>query len=144
GASFMSAGTFIGQIGANYSIGWVQIWNMNATLLPMFVLAAFYAKKFWRIGYYYNAQSMPDLIGLRYPSKITRGVYSVIIFLIYTVGMASMYLGIYTILSLVTDLSYMTLILIGVIFVLLSSLLGEPRVVVWSVSASIRVIISVI
>src|SRR5699024_10162582 len=105
GASFMCAGTFIGQIGAKYSIGWVQIWNMNATLLPMFILAVFYAKKFWRVGYYYNAQSMPDLISLRYPSKFTRGFYSLLIFMIYTVGMASMYLGIYTILSLVTDLS---------------------------------------
>lgn len=141
GASFMSAGTFIGQIGANYSIGWVQIWNMNATLLPMFVLAAFYAKKFWRIGYYYNAQSMPDLIGLRYPSKITRGVYSVIIFLIYTVGMASMYLGIYTILSLVTDLSYMTCIIIGAISVLLYSLMGGARAVAWTDTASLGIML---
>jgi len=141
GASFMSAGTFIGQIGANYSIGWVQIWNMNATLLPMFVLAALYAKKFWRIGYYYNAQSMPDLIGLRYPSKITRGVYSVIIFLIYTVGMASMYLGIYTILSLVTDLSYMTCIIIGAISVLLYSLMGGARAVAWTDTASLGIML---
>src|SRR5699024_4946824 len=128
-------------IGANYSIGWVQIWNMNATLLPMFVLAAFYAKKFWRIGYYYNAQSMPDLIGLRYPSKITRGVYSVIIFLIYTVGMASMYLGIYTILSLVTDLSYMTCIIIGAISVLLYSLMGGARAVAWTDTASLGIML---
>ena len=46
GASFMSAGTFIGQMGANYSTGWSQIWNLNASILPMFVLAALFAKKF--------------------------------------------------------------------------------------------------
>lgn len=141
GASFMSAGTFIGQIGANYSIGWVQIWNMVATILPMFMLAAFYAKKFWRIGYYYNAQSMPDLIDLRYPSKMNRGVYSVIIFLIYTVGMASMYLGIYTILSLVTDLSYMTSIIIGAVSVLLYSLMGGARAVAWTDTASLGIML---
>lgn len=141
GASFMSAGTFIGQIGANYSIGWVQIWNMNATLLPMFVLALFFAKKFWRIGYYYNAQSMPDLISLRYPSKITRGFYSILILMIYVVGMASMYLGIYTVLSLVTDLSYMTSIIIGALAVLIYSLMGGARAVAWTDTASLGVML---
>ncbi|WP_099363699.1 sodium:solute symporter family protein [Fredinandcohnia onubensis] len=132
GASFMSAGTFIGQIGANYSYGWVQIWNFNATILPMFILAVFFAKKFWRIGYYYGASSMPDLIALRYPSKFTRGFYSLLILLIYTVGMAAMYLGIFTVLSLVTDLPYMACIIIGAVVVLLYSYSGGAKAVAWT------------
>ena len=141
GASFMSAGTFIGQMGANYSIGWVQIWNFNATLLPMFILAVFFAKKFWRIGYYYNATSMPDLIALRYPSKLTRGFYSFLILMIYTVGMAAMYLGIFTVLSLVTDLSYMTCIIIGAVTVLIYSLFGGARGVAWTDTACLVIML---
>lgn len=141
GASFMSAGTFIGQMGANYSTGWAQIWNFNATLLPMFVLAAFFAKKFWRIGYYYEARSMPDLIALRYPSKFTRGFYSILILMIYTVGMASMYLGIYTVLSLVTDLSYMTCIIIGAVVVLIYSFMGGAKGVAWTDAACLIIML---
>ncbi|MEN1967899.1 sodium:solute symporter family protein [Lentibacillus sp. N15] len=141
GASFMSAGTFIGQMGANYSTGWVQIWNFNATLLPMLVLAAFFAKKFWRIGYYYKARSMPDIIALRYPSKFTRGFYSLLILMIYTVGMASMYLGIFTVLSLVTDLSYMTCIIIGAVSVLIYSLMGGARGVAWTDTACLVIML---
>lgn len=141
GASFMSAGTFIGQIGANYSTGWAQIWNFNATLLPMFVLAVFFAKKFWRIGYFYGARSMPDLIALRYPSKFTRGFYSILILMIYTVGMAAMYLGIFTILSLVTDLSYMTCIIIGAVVVLLYSYSGGAKAVAWTDTACLILMI---
>lgn len=135
GASFMSAGTFIGQMGANYSTGWAQIWNFNATILPMFVLAAFFAKKFWRVGYYYGACSMPDLIALRYPSRFTRGFYSLLILMIYTVGMASMYLGLFTILSLVTDLSYMACITIGAVAVLVYSFMGGAKAVAWTDTA---------
>lgn len=141
GASFMSAGTFIGQMGANYSTGWAQIWNFNATLLPMFILAVFFAKKFWRIGYYHKVRSMPDLIALRYPSKFTRGFYSILILLIYTVGMAAMYLGIFTVLSLVTDLSYMTCIIIGAVAVLLYSLWGGARAVAWTDTACLVIMI---
>ncbi|WP_158738041.1 sodium:solute symporter [Alteribacillus sp. YIM 98480] len=141
GASFMSAGTFIGQMGANYSIGWVQIWNFNATLLPMFVLAVFFAKKFWRVGYYYEARSMPDIIALRYPSKFTRGFYSLLILMIYTVGMASMYLGIFTVLSLVTGLSYMTCIIIGAVAVLIYSLMGGARGVAWTDTACLVIML---
>ncbi|TQR07784.1 sodium:solute symporter family protein [Psychrobacillus soli] len=141
GASFMSAGTFIGQMGVNYSFGWSQIWNFNATLLPMFILAVFFAKKFWRIGYYYGARSMPDLIGLRYPSKFTRGFYSLVILLIYTVGMAAMYLGIFTILSLVTDLSYMTCITIGAVVVLIYSFSGGAKAVAWTDTACLVLMI---
>ncbi|MFZ7944869.1 sodium:solute symporter family protein [Neobacillus sp. 19] len=141
GASFMSAGTFIGQIGANYAAGWSQIWNFNATILPMFILAAFFAKKFWRIGYYYGARSMPDLIALRYPSKFTRGFYSLLILMIYTVGMAAMYLGIFTVLSLVTDLSYMTCIIIGAVVVLLYSYSGGAKAVAWTDTACLILMI---
>jgi SSS family transporter len=141
GASFMSAGTFIGQIGANYSFGWVQIWNFNATILPMFILAVFFAKKLWRIGYYHGASSMPDLIALRYPSKFTRGFYSLLILLVYTVGMASMYIGIFTILSLVTDLSYMVCIIIGAVVVLLYSYSGGAKAVAWTDTACLILMI---
>ncbi|QCJ42547.1 sodium:solute symporter family protein [Bacillus sp. S3] len=141
GASFMSAGTFIVQIGANYAAGWSQIWNFNATILPMFILAAFFAKKFWRIGYYYGARSMPDLIALRYPSKFTRGFYSLLILMIYTVGMAAMYLGIFTVLSLVTDLSYMTCIIIGAVVVLLYSYSGGAKAVAWTDTACLVLMI---
>lgn len=141
GASFMSAGTFIGQIGANYASGWAQIWNFNATILPMFILAAFFAKKFWRIGYYYGARSMPDLIALRYPSKFTRGFYSLLILMIYTVGMAAMYLGIFTILSLVTDLPYMACIIIGAVVVLFYSYSGGAKAVAWTDTACLILMI---
>jgi len=141
GASFMSAGTFIGQMGVNYSSGWSQIWNFNATLLPMFLLAAFFAKKFWRIGYYYGARSMPDLFALRYPSKFTRGFYSILILSVYTVGMAAMYLGIFTILSLVTDLSYMTCIIIAAVVVLSYSFAGGAKAVAWTDTACLVLMI---
>src|SRR5699024_7008955 len=111
------------------------------TLLPMFILAVFFAKKFWRIGYYYNATSMPDLIALRYPSKLTRGFYSLLILMIYTVGMAAMYLGIFTVLSLVTDLSYMTCIIIGAVTVLIYSLFGGARGVAWTDTACLVIML---
>lgn len=135
GASFMSAGTFIGQMGANYSTGWAQIWNFVATIAAMFALAAFFSKKFWRVGYLYQARSMPDLIALRYPSKLARGTYATLILLIYTVGMASMYLGIFTVLSLVTDLPYMACIIIGAVSVLVYSISGGAKAVAWTDTA---------
>ena len=82
GASFMSAGTFLGQIGTNYQTGWVQTWNLCASMFAMFLMAALFTKKIWRVGYLYGVSSMPDLFGLRYPSKVTRGFYSVMILLI--------------------------------------------------------------
>ena len=132
GASFMSAGTFLGQIGTNYQTGWVQTWNLCASMFAMFLMAALFTKKIWRVGYLYGVSSMPDLFGLRYPSKVTRGFYSVMILLIYIVGMAAMYIGIFTILSLVTSLSYMQCVIIGAVVVLLYSITGGAKAVAWT------------
>lgn len=132
GASFMSAGTFLGQIGTNYSTGWVQTWNLCASMFAMFLMAAFFTKKIWRAGYLYGVASMPDLFALRYPSKITRGVYSLLILCIYTVGMASMYMGIFTVLSLVTGFPYMTCVVAGAVVVLIYSVVGGAKAVAWT------------
>ncbi|MDR2076991.1 MAG: sodium:solute symporter family protein, partial [Desulfovibrio sp.] len=132
GGSFLSAGSFVGTIGFNYAYGWSATWQLLGTLTCLFVLAAFFAKKFWRFGYYNDAVTMPDLIGLRYPSKWSRGLYSVIILVIYTIGLAAMYMGIYTVLSQVSELSYMTCIIIGASVVFIYTFSGGARAVAWT------------
>ena len=52
GASFLSAGSFLGTIGYNYRFGWAAGWQLIGTLTCMFLLAVFFAKKFWRFGYW--------------------------------------------------------------------------------------------
>ena len=119
GASFLSAGSFLGTIGYNYRFGWAAGWQLIGTLTCMFILAVFFAKKFWRFGYYNNACTMPDLIGKRYPSKFGRGFYSIMILCIYTVGMAAMYMGFDAVLSMVSDIPYMAGIIIGALVVMI-------------------------
>lgn len=132
GASFLSAGSFLGTLGYNYRFGWAAGWQLIGTLTCMFILAIFFAKKFWRFGYYNNACTMPDLIGMRYPSKFGRGFYSVMILVIYTVGMASMYMGFNTVLTLVTDIPYMVGIIIGAVVVMIYTWSGGARAVAWT------------
>ncbi len=132
GASFLSAGSFLGTIGFNYAYGWAASWQLIGTLTCMFCLGIFFAKKFWRFGYHNGACTMPDLIGIRYPSKFSRGFYALMILSIYTVGMASLYMGFNTILGMVTDLSYMTTIIIGAIVVLIYTMSGGSRAVAWT------------
>lgn len=135
GASFMSAGTFLGQLGTNYATGWVQTWNLVATVLAVFLVAVFFSKKIWRTGYLYGVASMPDLFAERYPSKITRAVYSTIILVVYTVGLAAMYMGIFSVLSLVTGFSYMTCVVMGAVVVLIYSVVGGSKAVAWTDTA---------
>lgn len=132
GASFLSAGSFLGTLGYNYRFGLASGWQLIGTLTCMFCLAIFFAKKFWRFGYYNNACTMPDLIGKRYPSKFGRGFYSIMILCIYTVGMASMYMGFDAILSLVSDIPYMTGIIIGAVVVMIYTWSGGARAVAWT------------
>ena len=132
GASFLSAGSFLGTIGYNYKFGWAAGWQLIGTLTCMFLLAVFFAKKFWRFGYYNNACTMPDLIGKRYPSKFGRGFYSVRILCIYTVGMASMYMGFNAVLGLVSDIPYMAGIIIGAVVVMIYTWTGGARAVAWT------------
>lgn len=132
GASFLSAGSFLGTLGYNYRFGLAAGWQLIGTLTCMFCLAIFFAKKFWRFGYYNNACTMPDLIGKRYPSKFGRGFYSVMILCIYTVGMASMYMGFDAVLSLVSDIPYMTGIIIGAVVVMIYTWSGGARAVAWT------------
>ena len=132
GASFLSAGSFLGTIGYNYRFGWAAGWQLIGTLTCMFLLAVFFAKKFWRFGYYNNACSMPDLIGKRYPSKFGRGFYSIMILCIYTVGMASMYMGFNAVLGLVSDIPYMAGIIIGAAVVMIYTWTGGARAVAWT------------
>jgi SSS family transporter len=132
GASFISAGSFLGTIGFNYAFGWAATWQLLGTLTCLFVLAAFFAKKFWRFGYYHDACTMPDLIGMRYPSKWSRGLYALIILVIYTIGLTAMYMGIYTVLSRVAELSYMSCIIIGAAVVFIYTFSGGARAVAWT------------
>ena len=132
GASFLSAGSFLGTLGYNYRFGIAAGWQLIGTLTCMFCLAIFFAKKFWRFGYYNNACTMPDLIGMRYPSKFGRGFYSIMILCIYTVGMASMYMGLNAVLSLVTDIPYMAGIIIAAVVVMIYTWSGGARAVAWT------------
>ena len=132
GASFLSAGSFLGTLGYNYRFGLASGWQLIGTLTCMFCLAIFFAKKFWRFGYYNDACTMPDLIGKRYPSKFGRGFYSVMILCIYTVGMAAMYMGFDAVLSLVSDIPYMAGIIIGAVVVMIYTWSGGARAVAWT------------
>lgn len=135
GASFLSAGSFLGTIGYNYRFGWAAGWQLIGTLTCMFILAVFFAKKFWRFGYYNNACTMPDLIGKRYPSKFGRGFYSIMILCIYTVGMAAMYMGFDAVLSMVSDIPYMAGIIIGALVVMIYTWSEGARAVAWTDTA---------
>ena len=112
--AFSAQAHFWETIGYNYKFGWAAGWQLirNAHLSCSFG-QCFSQRKFWRFGYYNNACTMPDLIGKRYPSKFGRGFYSVMILCIYTVGMASMYMGFNAVLGLVSDIPYMAGIIIG-------------------------------
>ena len=46
GASFLSAGSFLGTLGYNYRFGLSAGWQLIGTLTCMFILAIFFAKKF--------------------------------------------------------------------------------------------------
>ena len=132
GGSFLSAGSFVGTTGFNYAYGWAAAWQLLGTLTCLFVLAVFFAKKFWRFGYFYDACTMPDLIGMRYPSKWSRGIYAVIILVIYTIGLSAMYMGVHSVLSQVSDLSYITCIIIGAVVVFIYTYSGGARAVAWT------------
>jgi SSS family transporter len=135
GASFMSAGSFIGQIGMNYRLGWATGWQLVGTLVAVFFVAAFLAKKFWRFGFHNGACSMPDLIGMRYSPKVGRTIYALIIFCIYTVGMASMYMGMNAVVGLVSDVPYMVTIIIAAVAVAIYTISGGARAVAWTDTA---------
>lgn len=132
GASFMSAGSFLGTIGFNYAYGFAGGWQLVGTLTALFLLATFFAGKFWRFGYYNGGMTMPDLIGTRYPSKWSRGIYAIIILVIYTVGLAAMFMGFNSVLSLVSDMPFMGGIIIGAVVVLIYTMSGGARAVAWT------------
>ncbi len=132
GASFLSAGSFLGTIGFNYAYGFAAGWQLIGTLTAMFVLATFFASKFWKFGYYNGGMTMPDLIGTRYPSKWSRGIYAVLILCIYTVGLAAMFMGFNTVLGMVSDIPYMGGIIVGAIVVLIYTMSGGARAVAWT------------
>lgn len=132
GASFMSAGTFLGTIGYNFAYGWAALWQVIGTITALFLLAILLAKKFWRFGYYYDGYTMPDVIAHRYPSKWARGIYAIIILTIYVVGMAAMYMGFYTILSLVSGFPYLVCVIIGAVVVAIYTYSGGARAVAWT------------
>lgn len=144
GASFMSATAFIGQAGQFYAYGWSSTWQYLGTIAALFMVGLFFATKMWRFGYYNNAFTLPDVFALRYSKKWSRALFAIIIATMYLFGLASMYLGFYSILGSVTGLSFIPCIMIGAGVMIVFTMIGGQRGVAWTDTAQFIIMVSAV
>ena len=133
GASFLSAGTFIGNTGTLYSAGWVMSLQWLGAIGGIAYLAIVLVPRFWRFGYYNGGLSMPDIFGERFHGRYSRGIFAIAILIVYTVGLAAMYLGLNAVWGyIMPDLPFMFIVIVGGVVVMFYSISGGARGITWT------------
>ena len=140
-ASFLSAGTLIGNTATFYSFGTPYAFHWIGAIGGVFYLGMVLVTKFWRYGYYNNALSMPDLFGERYHPKFSRGIFSIVILVCYVTGIASMLLGINAVWGFISGANIMVIAIISAVIVFFYAVIGGARGVTWTDTLCLSIIL---
>ena len=141
GATFLGAGSFIGNTGMIYSNGLPFVLLMICAVFAILFLTCMYVPKYWRFGYYNDCLSMADMFAERYDPKLSRAFFSIVILIVFTSGVGAMLLGLNAVWGYITDLPLLAITGLSALVILAYSVSGGARGVTWTDTACLVIMV---
>jgi len=89
-AGYLSGWAALGMMGVTYTVGWSGMWFAGIwTIFGIVPCVLFVARKFSYFSKRFNAQTVADVLGIRFNSKtvqITAGIVMIVLMFIYSIG----------------------------------------------------------
>ena len=132
-AGYLSGWAALGMMGVTYTVGWSGMWFAGIwTIFGIVPCVLFVARKFSDFSRRFQAQTVADVLGIRFDSKavqVTAGIVMIILMFIYSIGQLK---AAATCWYAITGFSPFTCLLFSIIVVIIYMLIGGYTGTQWA------------